>query len=108
LGSEIPSLEQRSYDFPELPMALPVGKTVWQGIIDRLYCADGQWILEDYKTDQEIKPEHYYFQLAVYLHAIREVRGVTPKVQLVFLRFKEVVVIEEGLLEDAYKKALEV
>jgi ATP-dependent exoDNAse (exonuclease V) beta subunit len=107
LGNGIPALSERSDDFPELPMALPVGKTVWQGIIDRLYCADGQWILEDYKTDQEIKPEHYYFQLAVYLHAIREVRGVTPKVQLVFLRFKEVVVIEESLLEQAYKKALE-
>jgi ATP-dependent helicase/nuclease subunit A len=107
LGVGIPALSERSQDDPELPMALPVGKTVWQGIIDRLYCADGQWILEDYKTDQEIKPEHYYFQLAVYLHAIREVRGVTPKVQLVFLRFKEVVVIEESLLEQAYKKALE-
>jgi ATP-dependent helicase/nuclease subunit A len=106
LGSEIPSLRERSDDYPELPMALPVGKTVWQGIIDRLYCADGGWILEDYKTDQEIKPEHYYFQLAVYLHAIREVRGVTPKVQLVFLRFKEVVVIETGVLEQAYNKQL--
>jgi ATP-dependent exoDNAse (exonuclease V) beta subunit len=107
LGDSIPALNERSDDFPELPMALPVGKTVWQGIIDRLYCADGQWILEDYKTDQEVKPEHYYFQLAVYLHAIREVRGVTPKVQLVFLRFKEVVVIEESVLEQAYKKVLE-
>ncbi len=107
LGTGIPALNERSDDFPELPMALPVGKTVWQGIIDRLYCAEGQWILEDYKTDQEIRSEHYYFQLAVYLHAIREVRGVTPKVQLVFLRFKEVVVIEESLLEQAYKKALE-
>jgi ATP-dependent helicase/nuclease subunit A len=107
LGNGIPALSERSHDFPELPMALPVGKTVWQGIIDRLYCADGQWLLEDYKTDQEIKPEHYYFQLAVYLHAIREVRGVTPKVQLIFLRFKEVVVIEESLLEQAYKRALE-
>jgi ATP-dependent exoDNAse (exonuclease V) beta subunit len=107
LGNGIPVLGERTEDYPELPMALPVGKTVWQGIIDRLYCADGQWILEDYKTDQEIRPEHYYFQLAVYLHAIREVRGVTPKVQLVFLRFKEIVVIEDGVLERAYTKALE-
>ncbi len=107
LGDKIPALNERSDDFPELPMALPVGKTVWQGIIDRLYCASNQWILEDYKTDQEIKPEHYYFQLAVYLHAIREVRGVTPKVQLVFLRFKEVVVIEESVLGAAYRKVLE-
>ncbi|MGL4612227.1 MAG: UvrD-helicase domain-containing protein [Trueperaceae bacterium] len=106
LGSKLPGLGQRSHDFPELPMAIPVGKTVWQGIIDRLYCANGQWILEDYKTDQEIKPEHYYFQLAVYLQAIREVRGVTPKVQLIFLRFKEVVVIEESVLEETYKEVL--
>jgi ATP-dependent helicase/nuclease subunit A len=107
LGNGIPPLSERSSDYPELPMALPVGNTVWQGIIDRLYCADGQWILEDYKTDREIKPEHYYFQLAVYLHAVREVRGVVPKVQLVFLRFKEVVVIEESVLKEAYKKVLE-
>jgi ATP-dependent helicase/nuclease subunit A len=107
LGNGIPVLSERTEDYPELPMALPVGKTVWQGIIDRLYCADGQWILEDYKTDQEIRPEHYYFQLAVYLHAIREVRGVTPKVQLVFLRFKEIVVIEESGLEETYRKAVE-
>ena len=87
-------------------MALPVGKTVWQGIIDRLYCADGQWYLEDYKTDQEIKPEHYYFQLAVYLQAIKEVRGVVPKIQLVFLRFKEVVDINVQTLDDAFTLSL--
>jgi ATP-dependent helicase/nuclease subunit A len=106
LGSGIPALNERSQDYPELAMALPVGKTVWQGIIDRLYCADGQWYLEDYKTDQEVKPEHYYFQLAVYLQAIKEVRGVVPKIQLVFLRFKEVVDIEVGILEQTYRETL--
>jgi ATP-dependent exoDNAse (exonuclease V) beta subunit len=106
LGTGIPALNERSEDYPELAMALPVGKTVWQGIIDRLYCADGQWYLEDYKTDQEIKPEHYYFQLAVYLQAIKEVRGVVPKIQLVFLRFKEVVDIEVGILEQTYRETL--
>ena len=67
-------------------MALPRGATVWQGIIDRLYCANGDWVLEDYKTDYVIAPERYYFQLAVYLKAVQTVRGVTPRVRLVYLR----------------------
>ena len=105
LGNGIPPLEGRRVDQPELPMALPQGPTVWQGIIDRLYCIGGVWYLEDYKTDREVHPEKYHFQLAVYLKAIQQVRGITPKVQLVFLRFNEVVVIPPAVLEDAFDEA---
>ena len=90
LGHGIPTLNERSEDYPELGMALPIGTTVWQGIIDRLYRANGVWYLEDYKTDQEIVPEKYHFQLGVYLKAIEEVKGVVPEVRLVFLRAKEI------------------
>ncbi|MCA9836492.1 MAG: UvrD-helicase domain-containing protein [Trueperaceae bacterium] len=107
LGNGIPHPQDRSEDYPELPMALPVGDTVFQGIIDRLYCADGVWYLEDYKTDQEITPEKYHFQLAVYLKAIQEVKGLTPQVQLVFLRFKEIVRIELDTLLKALAKEIQ-
>ena len=82
-------------------MALPVGKTVWQGVIDRLYCAAGVWYLEDYKTDQVIKPESYYFQLKVYSKAIEAVRGIRPQAQLVYLREKKIVTVPRGELEKA-------
>lgn len=101
LGDGLPLLEDREEDYPELPMALPIGKTVWQGIIDRLYCANGTWYLEDYKTDRDIVPEKYHFQLSVYLQAIKEVKGIVPTAQLVFLREKKVVPIPLIYLEKA-------
>lgn len=98
LGQSIPHLSARSEDYPELPMALPIGNTVWQGIIDRLYCAEGQWYLDDYKTDQEINPAQYHLQLAIYLEAIRQVRGISPAVRLVYLRFKRIEPLPPALL----------
>ena len=101
LGRDLPALASRSVDKPELPMALSIGTTVWQGVIDRLYCADDVWYLEDYKTDQVMDVAQYYPQLAFYKQAIYDVQGVTPRVQLVFLRFKQVVVVEPDVLEAA-------
>lgn len=101
LGTRLPTVAERDEDYPELPMALPQGATVWQGIIDRLYRVSEQWTLEDYKTDQEVSPEQYYFQLAVYHRAIQAVRGVTPQVQLVFLRYKEIIRVPEEVLGQA-------
>ncbi len=106
LGRELPALASRSEDHAELPLALAHGGTVWQGIIDRLYCADGVWILEDYKTDQEVVPEHYTFQLALYLEAIRQVRGVLPKVQLIYLRARQIVVVPREVLEGEFSRVL--
>lgn len=106
LGQGIPHPSARSEDYPELPMALPIGDTVWQGIIDRLYCAEGQWYLEDYKTDQEVNPAQYHFQLAVYLRAIEAVRGITPAVQLVFLRKRQIVPLEADLLKQTLAESL--
>ena len=102
LGHGIPHPAERSHDQAELPMALPHGKVVWQGIIDRLYKADNTWYLEDYKTDQDIKPEKYYFQLAVYLKAIEEVKQVSPVVRLVFLREKRLVEIAHEVLNQSF------
>lgn len=106
LGQELPALASRSEDHAELPLALAHGGTVWQGIIDRFYCTDGAWTLEDYKTDREVVPEHYTFQLALYLEAIRQVRGVVPRVQLVYLRAERIVVVPQEVLEREFSRVL--
>ena len=98
LGPQIAALELRSEDYPELAMVLPKGPTVVQGIIDRIYKADGIWYLEDYKTDKELKPENYHLQLALYFDAVSKVMNIKPIVQLVYLRSKQVVVLAEDLL----------
>ncbi|PZA08757.1 MULTISPECIES: exodeoxyribonuclease V subunit beta [unclassified Meiothermus] len=99
LGKELPW--PRDEDYPELPLALPDGPTVWQGVIDRLYRVGEEWYLEDYKTDHEAVPERYHFQLALYYKAVREVWRVNPRVRLVFLRWAQVVELEPGVLERA-------
>ena len=104
LGQGLAALTDRLKDYPELPMAIPQGKTVWQGIIDRLYHVNGQWFLEDYKTDQDILPEKYFFQLGVYLQCIQQVKGVKPQVQLVFLREKQIISVAYADLEQALKQ----
>ena len=98
LGSQIPNLDKRTEDYAELAMVLPMEGTVIQGIIDRIYKADGVWYLEDYKTDREIKPENYHLQLALYFDAVSKVMNIKPIVQLVYLRNKEVVVLDEQIL----------
>lgn len=101
LGTALPPLAARDEDYPELPMALPQGATVWQGIIDRLYRVGTVWTLEDYKTDHEVNPEQYHVQLALYLRAVQAVRGVTPQVRLVYLRDKRVIPVAQRELEAA-------
>jgi ATP-dependent helicase/nuclease subunit A len=108
LGQGLAGLNERSEDFPELPMAIPQGKTVWQGIIDRLYCVHEQWFLEDYKTDQDIEPERYFFQLGVYLQCIQQVKGITPKVQLVYLREKRIIPVAHADLQAALRKVQDI
>ena len=110
LGRELAPLEERGEDYAELPLLLPTRNagldTVWEGVIDRLYLAGGEWILEDYKTDREMHPERYHFQLALYRRAIREAWGLEARAQLVFLRFGKVVPLEPELLEEAFERGL--
>ena len=96
-----PDRADRLEDHAELPFAFrrvnnlrgAESVTTWQGVIDRLYqLPDGEWILEDYKTDdvqdaalpQRVRA--YHRQLALYWQAVREARGITPAVRLTFLR----------------------
>lgn len=101
LGTALPAVAERDEDHRELPMALPAGPTVWQGVIDRLYRVGDDWVLEDYKTDREERPDRYHFQLGVYWRAVRLVRGVAPRVQLVYLRSGNVVRVPAEALEAA-------
>ena len=106
LGHGLPSLEARTEDHAEVPVALPHGGTVWQGVIDRFYCAGGVWYLEDYKTDRVVVPEHYTFQLALYAQVLEQVRGITPVVQLVYLRSAQIVRVPPAMLEAAFAETL--
>jgi len=105
LGKELPW--PREEDYPEFAMALPIGTTVWQGVIDRLYRTGERWYLEDYKTDHQIKPERYHFQLGVYLQAIRQAWRVEPEVRLVYLRYGQVIRLEKELLELALREVMQ-
>jgi ATP-dependent exoDNAse (exonuclease V) beta subunit len=90
LGGPLPPLEAREEDHAELPLVLPLGKTVWYGVLDRLYRVGGNWYLEDYKTDREVHPEVYRPQLALYREAVRRAWGVEAEARVVYLRSQEV------------------
>lgn len=107
LGHELPALAEREHDEAELPMALPQGATVWQGVIDRLYFASGEWYLDDYKTDQTVRPERYHAQLALYGETVSRVRGVKPNVRLVYLRSCRVVALDPEDLERSLREVAE-
>ncbi|MGC8875527.1 UvrD-helicase domain-containing protein [Thermus sp.] len=90
LGGPLPPLEAREEDHAELPLVLPLGETVWYGVLDRLYRVGGKWYLEDYKTDREVHPEVYRPQLALYREAVRRAWGVEAEARVVYLRSQEV------------------
>jgi ATP-dependent exoDNAse (exonuclease V) beta subunit len=104
LGVGLAPLEAREEDYPELPLALPLAGTVWYGVLDRLYRVGGRWYLEDYKTDQEVHPEAYRFQLALYWEALRRAWGVEAEARLVYLRHQRVHAFsKEELLEALWQ-----
>jgi len=102
LGGDIPAPAARERDRAELPVAVPYGGTVWQGVIDRLYRTEGRWVVEDYKTDRAVRPERYAFQLAVYAHAVERALGERPRARLVYLRTGTVVEVPDATLRSAF------
>jgi ATP-dependent helicase/nuclease subunit A len=106
LGTHLAPLEAREEDHAELPLVLPLGGTVWYGVLDRLYRVGGRWYLEDYKTDHEVRPEVYRFQLAIYRKALLEAWGVEAEARLVYLRHGLVHVFPPEELERALKESL--
>ncbi len=99
LGRELPPLSERLSDESELPIALQLGGTVWHGTVDRLYNAGGEWWLDDYKTDRVVEPELYLGQMAIYTRAVALIRGVIPRVRLVYVRSAQVIELAPDVLE---------
>lgn len=107
LGAGLPGLEERDRDEAELPVAAPFGPSIIQGVVDRLYRVQGQWYLDDYKTDRTVRPERYHAQLAVYMRVVEEALGVTPRARLVYLRPCTVVEVDPLLLRAEYESLLQ-
>ncbi|GAA6740935.1 UvrD-helicase domain-containing protein [Thermus oshimai] len=101
LSGALPPLEARAEDHAELPLLLPHKGTVWYGVLDRLYRVGDRWYLDDYKTDQKVRPEAYRFQLALYRKAVLEAWGVEAEARLVYLRHRQVVPLSPAELEAA-------
>lgn len=101
LGRELPSLTERERDEAELPVVIRHAGTVWQGTIDRLYLAGGEWWLDDYKTDGRPVPEAYTSQLALYALAAQQQLGLRPRVRLVWLRRRQVSEVAESEIDTA-------
>ncbi|APD08843.1 MULTISPECIES: UvrD-helicase domain-containing protein [Thermus] len=104
LGGALPALADRAEDHPELPLVLPLEGTVWYGVLDRLYRVGDKWFLDDYKTDQKMRPEEYRFQLALYAEAVRRALGVEAEARLVYLRHGEVHAFSQEDLRKALKE----
>ncbi len=53
------------------------GTTIWNGVMDAIYCKDGNWHIVDYKTnaDGNELDEKYSAQLNAYVKAFKEITG---------------------------------
>lgn len=105
LGAALPALARRHVDRAELPIAVRVGATVWEGVIDRLYRTDDGWVVDDYKTDRDVRPERYLVQLGLYLHAAEAALGTRPRGRLVYLRSGTVVAPDDAEVRAALASA---
>ena len=105
LGRELAGLDDRDDDRAEIPLAMPGGSTVWEGVIDRLYRVDGRWYVDDYKTDRLVRPERYHLQLGLYLHAVEQALGTRPVGRLVYLRSGTVVEPDDADLRAALQSS---
>ncbi|OIO66440.1 MAG: hypothetical protein AUJ47_01415 [Candidatus Marinimicrobia bacterium CG1_02_48_14] len=92
----------KNQKFPELPILGWLENATHRyrvtGIMDLLYHReDGQWVVLDYKTDQEIpefsdKSPHrhpYWFQIQTYLWMVRQSFGIEAVGELLFMRTGE-------------------
>ena len=53
------------------------GKVLWNGVMDAIYCKDGNWHIVDYKTNADGNElnEKYSAQLNAYIKAFKEITG---------------------------------
>ncbi|MFO7546297.1 MAG: UvrD-helicase domain-containing protein [Trueperaceae bacterium] len=106
LGGALPAVSAREADRAEVPFAVRIGPTVWEGVIDRLYrVGEGPWVVEDYKTDRNVLPERYLVQLGLYLHAAELALGARPHGRLIYLRSGTVVEADDVEVRAALEAA---
>ncbi len=65
--------------FCEVPFCRSDSSTLWHGVMDVVYCKNGEWHIVDYKTntDADDLDEKYQEQLSAYIEAFRELTGNT-------------------------------
>ena len=86
-----------------------IDSKIIKGTMDLVYKnKDGSFTVVDFKTNQSIKPELYYNQLACYRQAISKMLGIedekTIKCSLFYLRFaKEIDITDQCNLIDVEK-----
>ncbi|HZJ10051.1 MAG TPA: 3'-5' exonuclease, partial [Trueperaceae bacterium] len=105
LGSELPALGNRLVDRAEIPLAYRGGPTVWEGVIDRLYRTPDGWVIDDYKTDRVVRPERYFVQLGLYLHAVSGALEEVPRGRLVYLRSRTILEPDPAELAAALERS---
>ena len=72
----------------EVPFVATLDGEVWSGQIDVLYRSGERWIVADYKSDRDERPQHYRKQAEVYARAAQRALGLTtpPEFRLVYVR----------------------
>jgi len=72
----------------EVPFVITLDGEVWSGQIDVLYRRGDHWIVADYKSDRQERPERHRQQADVYKRAAQRALGLAtaPEFRLVYLR----------------------
>jgi len=72
----------------EVPFVITLDGEVWSGQIDLLYRRGDRWIVADYKSDRQERPERHRLQAAVYTRAAQQALGLAtaPEFRLIYLR----------------------
>lgn len=114
LGKEVKASKWKKAEFEfRSRISLPDGKSkIIKGIMDLVFQNnDGTYTIVDYKTNQELKPEIYYAQLACYRQALSQMMGIDQKnifCKLYYLRFnKEKDITQDTTSVDLSKAILE-
>jgi ATP-dependent exoDNAse (exonuclease V) beta subunit len=106
LYAEMERAERRLH---EVPYAVAAGAEggLEQGTIDALYCAGGEWVLVEFKTDripdetkleEKLATKDYVAQVGRYLDAVERTLGVRPRPVLCLLNYARTV----RLVEDRW------
>ncbi|MCR4940196.1 MAG: UvrD-helicase domain-containing protein [Treponemataceae bacterium] len=101
LGSEVAAcMASKRFIKAEYSFRSRLSKSILKGTIDLVFeNPDGSFTIVDYKTNQSIKPELYYLQLASYRQAVAAMLGVKDvssiRCLLYYLRFGKTVDITE-------------